>query len=62
MEYKIRDTSHPTFISGRVGRVSCKNKDIAFIGEIDPEVLTNFEIEVPVAAIELNISTLFQLI
>lgn len=62
LEYKIRDTSHPTFISGRVGRVSCKNKDIAFIGEIDPEVLTNFEIEVPVAAIELNISTLFQLI
>lgn len=62
LEYKIKDTSHPSFIPGRVGRISCKNKDIAYIGEISPEVLNNFGLEVPVVAIELNISTLYQLL
>jgi len=57
-----KTTEHKTFISGRVARVSIKNKDIAFIGEIHPEVINNFELDMPVAMIELNLSELSKLI
>lgn len=60
--YEIRNVEHPSFISGRVGRVSVNGKDIAYIGEIHPAVLGNFELELPVACFELNISELFEAI
>ena len=59
VEYKTESTAHPSFIPGRVGRVSVKGKNIAYIGEISPGVLDNWKLEVPVAAFELNLSELF---
>ncbi|MEE9323502.1 MAG: phenylalanine--tRNA ligase subunit beta, partial [Candidatus Aenigmarchaeota archaeon] len=59
LDYKISGTEHPSFISGRVGRVSVKGKKVAYIGEIHPKVLDNFGIEQPVACFELNLSDLF---
>ena len=50
-----------SFISGRTGRVSCKGKEVAYIGEINPQVLDNFALETPVAALELNLTDLFEL-
>jgi phenylalanyl-tRNA synthetase beta chain len=43
--------SHPSFIEGRCSR----NKN-GFFGELKPEVLANFGIEVPVTALELKLS------
>jgi phenylalanyl-tRNA synthetase beta chain len=60
-EYQIQETEHKSFIPGRVGRVSINGKDVAYIGEISPEVLSNWGIEVPVAGFELNLSELLQL-
>ncbi len=54
--------SHGSFIPGRCARVSVKGKDIAFVGEIHPEVITRFNMDTPVAAIELNVSELIRLL
>ncbi len=61
-EYRIEDTEHPSFIKGRVGRVVVNDKKLAYIGEISPEVITNWELEMPVAALELNLTELYELI
>jgi len=62
LNYKIKETEHPSFIPGRVARVSVKGKEVAYVGEINPKVLENFDIEMPVAAFELNLSELFELL
>lgn len=61
-DHKIVDTEHPSFIPGRVGRVLLKGKKIAYIGEIHPQVLNNFELEMPVSAFELNLTELFEIL
>ncbi len=62
LEYEVKETEHPSFIKGRVARVIIKGKKVAYIGEINPSVLSNFELEMPVAAFELNLSDIFKLI
>ena len=61
LKCEVRDTEHDSFVPGRVGRVSVNGCDVAYIGEIHPQVLENFEVEMPVAALELNLSELFSL-
>ncbi|MBN2567127.1 phenylalanine--tRNA ligase subunit beta [Candidatus Woesearchaeota archaeon] len=64
--YTIRPAEHPSFIEGRVGRVSVGDgkgqRDVAYIGELHPEAITNFGLEMPVAGFELNLSELFSVI
>ncbi|MBU3941482.1 MAG: phenylalanine--tRNA ligase subunit beta, partial [Nanoarchaeota archaeon] len=45
LEYKTEDTEHTSFIRGRVGRIIVDDKKLAYIGEISPEVITNWELE-----------------
>ena len=59
VKYEMRDIEHPSFISGRVARVSIKGKDVAYVGEMHPSVLVNFDLDAPVACFELNLSELF---
>ena len=61
LTYEIKEAEHPSFIPGRVGRVYCKGKGVAFIGEMHPIVLDNFSLETPIAALELNLTDLFKL-
>jgi phenylalanyl-tRNA synthetase beta chain len=61
MEYDTKEVEHDSFIYGRVGRIYYKGKNIAYIGEISPQVLENFSLEVPIAALELNLTELFKL-
>jgi phenylalanyl-tRNA synthetase beta chain len=61
IEYKTEEADHPSFIPGRVGRVSVKGRKIAYIGEIHPKVLDNFRIEQPVCAFEINLSDLLEI-
>ena len=60
VKYEIRECDCNSFIPGRVGRVSVKGKDVAYIGEISPEVLANWGITMPVACFELNLTDLFE--
>ncbi len=55
----FKPEDHPSFIPGRVARVFINDKGIAYIGEVSPDVLSNWDLQMPVAAFELNISDLF---
>jgi phenylalanyl-tRNA synthetase beta chain len=59
LKYEITETEHNSFIEGRVGRVLINGKKIAYIGEINPGVLQNWELEVPVTVFELNLRELY---
>lgn len=61
IEYTLEEVEHDSFIPGRVARVFVAGKGIAFVGEIHPKVLENFDIQMPAAGFELNISELFKL-
>lgn len=60
IQYTIKNTDHTSFISGRVGRVSVGKIDIAYVGELHPQVLENFDMDYPVAALEINLSELYE--
>jgi phenylalanyl-tRNA synthetase beta chain len=47
---KIKKFEHGSFIPGR-----CASFDYGFFGELNPEVLSAFSLEVPVTAFEINL-------
>jgi len=58
LEYQIKETEHPSFITGRCGKVFINNKPIGIIGEIAPFVLKNNKIKMPVSSMEIDIDQL----
>ncbi len=66
INYGVVDTEHPSFIKGRVGRVEVDYKGelikVAYIGEINPQVLNNFGIEMPTSGFELNLTELYNIL
>jgi len=57
-EWEVKELDHPSFINGRCAEVLVNGLKIGFFGEIHPEVLEEFDLEVPVAAGEFEISAL----
>ena len=62
LKYEIIEAEHNSFIDGRVGRVLINGKKIAYIGEINPRIITNWQLEIPVTAFELNLTELYRII
>jgi len=75
IEYILQEVEHGSFIPGRVGRIvikssgennknsqSSKEIKVGFIGEIHPAVLKNFELDLPVVTLELNLSEIFEVV
>ena len=62
IKYEIEEAEHGSFIDGRCARAIVKGRKIAYLGEINPQVLENWKLEMPVAALELNLSDLYELI
>src|SRR3989344_2483203 len=56
--YEIEELSYPWFIEGRAGEIIVNNKKIGMFGEINPEVLINWNLEMPASVLELNINEL----
>ena len=56
--FEVKTGKNDTYIDGRYGEVIWKGKKIGEIGEINPEVLLNYKLEFPVAAIELNLQNI----
>jgi phenylalanyl-tRNA synthetase beta chain len=58
LEMKVEPETHPSFIKGRcakiVGTLNGQIHAEGFFGEMNPEVITNFELEYPVVAFELE--------
>ena len=60
VKWKIKETSHPTFIEGRVGIVKVNEVDVGVLGEISPKVLLEWKLENPAAAFEINMQKIIK--
>jgi phenylalanyl-tRNA synthetase beta chain len=54
-KYKLRRTSHDSFIEGRTAKIIVNNKTVGIIGEIHPAVLGNWKLVMPVACFEIEL-------
>jgi|SRR3989344_236683 len=59
-EYRIEETEDPSFIDGRAGSIIMNNKKIGIIGEVNPNILKNNKIKMPVASLEIDIENLIE--
>lgn len=53
LDFELMPKDYGMFIKGRSAAVTVKGKEIGFIGELHPQVITNFGLKLPVAAFEL---------
>jgi|SRR3989344_5613186 len=62
LKYEMNEVEYESFIPGRSGKIIINDKEIGLIGEIHPEVLRNYNLEIPCAVLEINLTELFKLI
>ena len=62
LSYTLNESDNKTFISGRCGEIIARGKKVGFVGEINPEVNENFDIDMPISGFELNLRELFELV
>jgi phenylalanyl-tRNA synthetase beta chain len=60
VEWQIKETTHPSFIEGRVGKVIVGGVDVGVVGEVNPLVLEVWKLENPVGAFELNFQRILE--
>ncbi|RLE80505.1 MAG: phenylalanine--tRNA ligase subunit beta [Thermoprotei archaeon] len=60
--YTLRESEHPSFIPGRTASIIVDNNSIGILGEIHPEVLMAFEINLPTVCLEINVNDLLRII
>lgn len=60
-EFQLEPTEHPAFIPGRCGSI-CVAECGGIIGEIHPEVLLAWDLEVPAACFELDLGSIYSII
>ncbi len=58
IDFTVSPFDHPTFIEGRCAALSVRGERVAVVGEVHPAVLEAFGLEMPVAAFELDLSRL----
>lgn len=56
---EIRAEEVESFIQGRSGRIYLDGTETGFAGEVHPEMLQKFDLQVPVVAAELKVAALF---
>ncbi len=54
-KFTVEEKEHPSFIAGRCASILMDKREIGFFGEIAPPVLSAFEIEHPVSALEIDL-------
>jgi phenylalanyl-tRNA synthetase beta chain len=59
-KYRIKDYDHPAFVKGRCAAVVCDNKEIGFFGELHPKTISEFDLEYPIIAFEIQADRLNQ--
>lgn len=58
----FKETEHECFKEGYVAKVSIADKEFALIGELNNKILSEFELDIPVSAFELDLNILFNII
>lgn len=59
--FTVGSVEHPSFLTGRVGSIQIHEEEVGIIGEVSPQVIENWKIQNPVAAMELELDKLFRL-
>lgn len=62
LSYSVEPSEMKTFIKGRGGKIKVKGRDIGIIGEVSPYVLANWQLEMPVAVLEIDLTELKMII
>ena len=63
LSYKTKTTSeNKTFLEGRYAKIIVENEQIGYVGQINPEVIVNFDLEMPVCGFEINFEKLVEFI
>ncbi len=62
IDFELKESFHSFLIKGRQADIFVKKERVGFIGELDPNVLNNFDLLVPVSSLELNLDLIFKLI
>jgi phenylalanyl-tRNA synthetase beta chain len=62
LKLEVKESEYVSFIPGRMGEIIVKEKKIGIIGELSPEVITNWDLTVPVVGLELDLEELFSLL
>ena len=57
----VKEGAHASMIEGRTGIITLQTEAVGIIGEIHPSVLENFQLDMPVAYLELNLSAILRL-
>ena len=53
-----RNDNNNLFLKGRCAEILYESKTIGFIGEVNPDLITKFNLHIPLSAFELNLSSL----
>ena len=61
IQWQIKETSHPSFIEGRVGKILVNSAEVGMVGEISPTMLEVWKLENPIAAFEINFQKILDL-
>ncbi len=61
VDWQIKETAHPSFIEGRVGKILVGDQEVGVVGEVSPAVLEAWKLENPAAAFELRFQALLDL-
>lgn len=70
LEFVVKEDSLGCFLPGRMGTVFVKDTDgdvhkeisVGFIGEVHPQTLQTFGLEMPVAAVEIDMTKLWEIV
>jgi phenylalanyl-tRNA synthetase beta chain len=55
IKYYVRESKHPSFITGRIGEIIVDDDTIGIIGEINPEVLVKWDLMMPTVGFEIDL-------
>jgi phenylalanyl-tRNA synthetase beta chain len=56
--FHIKETEHPSFLSGRSGVIISDGREVGVIGEVNPRVIKSWGLNLPAAAFEMEMSAL----
>jgi phenylalanyl-tRNA synthetase beta chain len=60
-QFTLKPIAHSSFLEGRTGSVLIGDQEVGVIGEVHPQVIENWKLENPIAAMELDLDRLFKI-
>ncbi len=62
LNYQIEEHASETFIPGRAASIIINGEEIGFFGEVNPQVIENFQLDMPLVGAEIRMSRLFKIL